>query len=61
MKWLLAIAAGVAGYFYFRGLDARRTKRPREELNRWEGEGGNVSVTTPMPHYIPAGDPAVRH
>ena len=62
MKWLLAIAAGVAGYCYCRGLEARRTRKPREELQRWESEGGNVpSVVKPMAHYVPAGDPAVRH
>ena len=62
MRWLLAIAAGVAGYCYYRGLEARRTRKPREELQRWEGEGGNVpSVASPLPLHVPAGDPAVRH
>ena len=62
MRWLLAIAAGVAGYCYYRGLEARRTRKPREELQRWEGEGGNVpSVASRPPLYVPAGDPAVRH
>ena len=62
MRWLLAIAAGVAGYCYYRGLEKRGKAKPREELQRWEGEGGNVpSVATPLPHYMPPSDPAVRH
>ena len=62
MRWLVAIAAAVAGYCYYRGLESRRVRRPREALQRWEGEGGNVpSVSTPLPLYIPAGDPSVRH
>lgn len=62
MRWLLAIAAGAAGYCYALGLAARRSRKPREELQRWEGEGGNVpSVAIPAPHYAHAGDPRVRH
>ena len=38
----------------------------REELGRWEAEGGNVpAVATPSPaqpsRYVPGGDPNVRH
>jgi hypothetical protein len=63
VRLLLALAAGIAGYCYYRGLGARRTPKPREELTRWEGEGGNVpSVATPSPRsQYPAGDPNVRH
>jgi hypothetical protein len=65
MKLLLALAAGIAGYCYYRGTQTRRHAKPREELNRWEGEGGNVpSVETPAPvtaAYVPAGDPGLRH
>lgn len=66
MRLLLALAAGVAGYCYYRGLEARRLAKPREEITRWEGEGGNVpSVATPTPAptpaAYPAGDPGVRH
>ena len=67
MKLLLALVAGALGYCYKCGLDAR-TKRTsiKEQVNRWEGEGGNVpSVATPSP--VPPGqsygthDPVVRH
>jgi hypothetical protein len=65
MKLLLALAAGLAGYCYYLGLQKRRHALPREEVSRWESEGGNVpSVATPSPqgvHVHPAGDPAVRH
>ncbi len=62
MRWLLAIAAGVAGCCYCLGLAARRERKPREELQRWEGEGGNLpSVATSIPRYAHAGDPRVRH
>lgn len=49
MRLLLALAAGVLGYCYYRGLEATaRGPAKREELHRWEGEGGNVpSVATP--------------
>jgi hypothetical protein len=65
MRLLLALAAGIAGYCYYRGTEARRLAKPHEELTRWEGEGGNVpSVATPSPvptAYVPAGDPGLRH
>jgi hypothetical protein len=62
MKWLIALAAGIAGYCYYRGLALRQAARRPEEITRWEGEGGNVpSVATPAPRPYPAGDTAVRH
>ena len=67
MKSLLAFAAGVAGDCYYRGTQVRRNAKPREELHRWEGEGGNVpSVATPSPlpstaAYVPPGDSGLRH
>jgi hypothetical protein len=65
MRLLLALAAGIAGYCYYRGMEARRHARPPEELNRWEGEGGNVpSVATPSPApqgYVPSVDSGLRH
>ena len=65
MRLLLALAAGIAGYCYYVGAERRRQSRPREELHRWEGEGGNVpSVATPTPAhagFVPAGDPGLRH
>jgi hypothetical protein len=68
MKLLLSIAAGILGYCYYCGLNARARKGAvREDLNRWEGEGGNVpAVATPSPVPIPRtsyplGDDQVRH
>ncbi|HYC35463.1 MAG TPA: hypothetical protein VEC19_03505 [Usitatibacter sp.] len=66
MKLLIALAAGVLGYCYKRGLEARARKGSlKEEVTRWEGEGGNVpSVAAPSPTMPPAfrGDGAdVRH
>ena len=64
MRWLMAIGAGLLGYCYWRGIEARRGPTVKEELQRWEGEGGDVpSVATPRPRppAHPAGDPAVRH
>jgi hypothetical protein len=51
MRLVLALAAGVLGYLYYRGQTARKTKGAvKEDLRRWEGEGGNVpSVATPSP------------
>ena len=65
MRLLLAIAAGIAGYCYYRGIEALRTAKPREEIQRWEGEGGNVPTVAkpslqPQPAYVTA-DPGVRH
>ena len=41
-------------------------RQSREEIGRWEAEGGNVpAVATPSPAvvtpYAPGGDPNVRH
>ena len=65
MKMLLALAAGTLGYCYYRGCDVKARKVERkEDLTRWEGEGGNVpSVATPSPvvtprSSTPAGDGA---
>ncbi|HET7728689.1 MAG TPA: hypothetical protein VFK48_01535 [Usitatibacter sp.] len=67
MKLLFALAAGALGYCYYRGSQVPRKAGPRkEELQRWEGEGGNVpTVATPSPTVIPptfpAGDGELRH
>ena len=68
MRLLLALAAGTLGYFYKCGLDARRRKGAlKEEVTRWEGEGGNVpTVATPSPAPVPraglpSGDGGLRH
>jgi hypothetical protein len=68
MRLLLALAAGVLGYFYKCGLDARKRKGAhREDVTRWEGEGGNVpAVATPLPPPVPqgglpSGDGGLRH
>ena len=68
MKLLLSLAAAFLGYCYYRGLNARIHKGAvKEDLNRWEGEGGNVpAVATPSPNPMPRtsypmGDDAVRH
>ena len=68
MRVLLAIAAGAVGYCYYLGAQARERRALRkDEVTRWEGEGGNVpSVATPSPAPIPArsapagGDPRVH-
>lgn len=51
MKMLLALAAGALGYCYYCGREAKsRHPIKKEELTRWEGEGGNVAaVATPSP------------
>ncbi len=70
MKMLLSIAAGVFGYCYYRGCesrDARHRGAVKEDLHRWEGEGGNVpAVATPSPAPVPqssnpSSEPAIRH
>ena len=68
MKLLLAVAAGALGYFYYRGRDVRAHSHKaavKEDLTRWEGEGGNVpAVATPSPVVIPrgpAGEGSLRH
>ena len=51
MKLLFALAAGTLGYCYYRGCDVKsRRSTVKEDLTRWEGEGGNVpAVATPSP------------
>lgn len=70
MKLLIALAAGLAGYCYHIGRQARLQRSGRrEEVSRWEGEGGNVpSVATPSPSPSPSpgvtypeSDPNIRH
>lgn len=69
MKLLLAIAAGALGYCYYLGQTHRAHRRVvKEDLNRWEGEGGNVpAVATPSPAPTPQSsfptdnDNIVRH
>jgi hypothetical protein len=68
MKLLLALAAGALGYCYCRGCEVKSTKvGVKEDLTRWEGEGGNVpAVATPSPaptprSSLPSDNDAVRH
>jgi hypothetical protein len=68
MKLLLALAAGFLGYCYKCGTDAKSRKGSlKEEVTRWEGEGGNVpSVATPSPaptpqSSYPAAEGSMRH
>lgn len=51
---LVGAAAGL-GYCYYRGACARHVKREvKEDLTRWEAEGGNVpEVDTPTPQAKP--------
>jgi hypothetical protein len=67
---LLAVAGGAAGlgYCYYRGTCSRSAKTEvKEDLKRWEGEGGNVpAVETPTPQVQPQsshppGHAEVRH
>jgi hypothetical protein len=55
MRLLLALGAGALGYCYYRGCDVRARKSgAKDELQRWEGEGGNVpAVATPSPAPTP--------
>jgi len=54
---VFAIAGGAAGlgYCYYRGVHAKSANsHAKEDVTRWEGEGGNVpSVPTPTPHVRP--------
>jgi len=56
-KLFLTIAglAGFVGYCFYRGQCAKTVKTEvKEDLGRWEGEGGNVpAVATPSPMPIP--------
>jgi hypothetical protein len=68
MKLLMAMAAGLVGYCYYCGREAKAHKVGiKEDVRRWEGEGGNVpAVATPSPAPVPPSsypqvDPAVRH
>lgn len=64
MRLVLALAAGVLGYCYYRGQSARETKvAVKEDLRRWEDEGGNVpAVATPSPPPVAqAPDSSLRH
>jgi hypothetical protein len=63
MRLVLALAAGVLGYLYYRGQSARKTKGAvKEDLRRWEGEGGNVpAVATPSPRPPQESDSSLRH
>jgi hypothetical protein len=69
MRLLIALAAGVLGYCYYLGQNQRAHRRVvKEDLNRWEGEGGNVpAVATPSPAPTPTSsfpsdnDKIVRH
>lgn len=68
MKMLLALAAGFAGYCYKVGCDAKARKGTlKQEVTRWEGEGGNVpAVATPSPaptpqSSSPAAEGPIRH
>ncbi len=57
MKLLLAVAASAIGYFYYRGCEVKGRSHKaamKEDLTRWEGEGGNVpAVATPSPVVSP--------
>ena len=67
MKLLLAIAAGFLGYCYYMGQNTRQAKGAiKQDLHRWEGEGGNVptvATPSPPPPSYPPGDDGniVRH
>ncbi|MEO5693376.1 MAG: hypothetical protein ABIQ72_09655 [Usitatibacter sp.] len=57
MKLLLAVAASALGYCYYRGCEVKKHSHKtavKEDLTRWEGEGGNVpAVATPAPVVTP--------
>ena len=67
---LIALAglAAFVTYCFNRGQNVKAMKREvKEDLGRWEGEGGNVpAVATPSPaptpqSSYPAGGDSVRH
>jgi hypothetical protein len=51
----VAALAAFVSYCFWRGQCARVTKTEvKEDLGRWEGEGGNVpAVATPSPAPVP--------
>jgi hypothetical protein len=61
--------AGLAAFIawcFSRNQQLRVARREaRDEIGRWEDEGGNVpAVATPAPTpatYVPGGDPNIRH
>ncbi|HZZ93876.1 MAG TPA: hypothetical protein VFE23_15045 [Usitatibacter sp.] len=63
---LAGLAAFIA-YCFRRNAQLRAEGlEARDDLKRWEAEGGNVpAVATPSPAapatYVPGGDPNVRH
>ena len=68
MKLLMAVAAGALGYCYYTGKCAKNARpKVKEEVHRWEGEGGNVpEVATPSPAPVPNTaypqvDPGLHH
>ncbi len=60
---------GAIGYCYYRGRCAKSAAREiKEDVTRWEGEGGNVpAVATPTPRVVPQPSrpdevpPPIRH
>ena len=69
-KTLVAVAAltGFVAYCFQRARDPRRQSAEiKEDVRRWEGEGGNVpAVATPSPapqphSSYPDSGPALRH
>ena len=68
MKLLFAMLAGGLGACYYLGSEAKARKKAavrKEDLTRWEGEGGNVpAVATPSPAPQPQSSfpaPDARH
>jgi hypothetical protein len=67
MKLLFAMLAGGLGACYYLGCEAKARKSgvKKEDLTRWEGEGGNVpAVATPSPAPQPQSSyptPDARH
>lgn len=57
MKLLFAAVASALGYCYYRGCEMKKHSPKtavKEDLTRWEGEGGNVpAVATPAPVVTP--------
>jgi hypothetical protein len=57
MRALLGIAglAAIVGYCFYRAQGTQQTKtEAKEDVRRWEGEGGNVpAVATPSPVVTP--------